>query len=385
MVAMTGFLVPVLSGEGASAMVGEKAKAMGITNAIIVCDKGVKGSGVVDPIEASLKQAGINVTLFDGVLPDPPDTVVDELAAIAVKNNINGFVAVGGGSSIDTAKTANVCAKFGGSIKSWFGKYANERAFPIIAIPTTAGTGSEMTYGAVITDTTAHVKSGLGGKAMFVDLAIVDPTLYVGLPLKPTLACAFDVYTHAVEAIIFPNPEPIATAMAEKAVRLVHKYLPRLIKDLKDLEARGGMAYAATLAGAAINTSLCHNSHAIGHSIGAVCHLPHGLCCAVGFPRLMKLYGEENPVATRLAAESMGLDLPEGLSPKEIGEKVSAHVAAFIKSTGLQSIKECGVTKEQLEEAVKLMPKDMAVYRQQYPYRLTEELYREIVLEAYDA
>ncbi len=383
MISTSGHFVPVMFGEGAAQQIGAKAKAMGMTKALIVCDAGVKNAGVIDPIAENLRQAGIAVCVFDGVLPDPPEQMVNEAIAMADKEKVDGFIGVGGGSSIDTAKVTNFCHKYGGPISNWYGKAAIQPDYPLIVVPTTAGTGSEMTYGAVIT-TESHVKSGLGGPAIFADLAIVDPLLYVGLPLRPTLACAFDVYTHAVEAIIHPRPNPLTDACAEKAVRLVHKALPRLVKDTKDLEARADMAAAATLAGAAINSTLCHNSHAIGHSLGAVFHLPHGLCCAVGFPTLMKMYGEKYPERTRLAAEAMGLDLPANLSPAEIGKRVSAHVRDFIKASGLQNLKEAGVPKDRLDEAIKLMTSDM-VQRSVPEYCLTEEEYRDIVYDAYDA
>ncbi len=382
MISTSAHSVPLIFGEGASLRTGMKAKELGMTKVMLVCDKGVKNAGVVDPIIENLQNAGMEVTLFDGVLPDPPDNVVDEATAIAVEKGIDGFVAVGGGSSIDTAKAANICAKHGGAVKSWFSKRANEKAFPILVLPTTAGTGSESTMGAVITDSATHKKGGVFGTAAYVDVAIVDPLLYVGMPLFPTVACAFDAYTHAVEAIVHAQPEPYAEAFGEKAIRLIHKYLPRLVKDLKDVEARGGLALSATMAGAAINGAMCHASHAIGHSLGSAFHLPHGACCAVGFGRLLELYAEWAPERLKIAAEAMGLSIPDNISNENLGKMVSAHYRAFTKAVGLPNLKEMGVPKERLEEAIVMMPKDVA---QATGIRLiSQAMYREIVNNAYD-
>ncbi len=388
MISMSSPLVPLMYGAGASKVIGDKAKSMGMTKVMVICDKGVKNSGVIDPILESLKGAGLGVVLFDGVLPDPPDTVVDAATEIASKEKVDGFIAVGGGSSIDTAKGVRYCCKHGGPVKSWFGKPCNDKTDPLIAVPTTAGTGSEMTYAAVITDTASGQKGGIGGMGCFASLALVDPELYVGMPLGGTVASAFDAYTHAFEAIVNPTPEPLSEAFAEKSLRLIHENLPTLVKDLKNVEARGALALAATFGGACLHfTVMCHHSHAIGHSLGAVFHLPHGSCCAVGFKDLIKLYADWLPDRVKLAAKAMGLILPAGISNKELGEKVSAHYFAFAKEVGLPNLKQMGVPKERLDEAIKMMPKDVASLKlatKPNPMLLSEDQYRSIVLNAYD-
>ncbi len=385
MIATSGHLVTVMSGQGSAALVGEKAKELGMTKVMLVCDKGVRGAGVVDPIVENLKAAGLGVVIYDGVLPDPPDTVVTEAVELAGREKVDGFVAVGGGSSMDTAKAANVVHKYGGNINDYF--YWHQKGYPLIALPTTAGTGSETTYGAVISNSVTHKKGGVFGKAAYVDLAIVDPLLYVGVPMFSSVAGAFDAYTHAVEAIIHHKPEPIAEAYAEKALRLIHRALPKLVKDLKDIKAREDMALAATLAGAAINTCMCHHSHAIGHSLGSVFHLPHGACCAVGFKDLLKIYAEWLPERTRVAAAAMGLDLPENISNKELGDKISAHFLAFAKSVGLPNLKEMlekvGAPKEKLDEAIKMMPEDVAALSMVKVFDLRDK-YGEITRNAFD-
>ncbi len=385
MISVSSPLVPLMYGPGASKRIGEKAKSMGITKAMIICDKGVKSSGIVDPIIENLNAAGIGTVLFDGVLPDPPDTVINEALEIAGKEQVNGFIAVGGGSSMDTTKGVRYCHKHGGPVKRWFGVPCNDKVDPMIAVPTTAGTGSEMTYAAVITDSATGQKLGIGGMGCFASLALVDPELYVGMPLGGTIASAFDAYTHAFEAIVNPTPEVFSETFAEKSLRLIHEYLPILVKDLKNVEARGALARAATLGGACLHfTVMCHHSHSIGHSLGSVFHLPHGTCCAVGFKDLIKIYADWFPDRLKLVAKSMGLLLPADISNKELGEKVSAGYFAFAKSVGLPNLKQLGVDKNRLDEAIKMMPKDVASLKLPEKYRLTEEDYRKIVLAAYD-
>ncbi len=359
----TNYFAPQVFGIGASEEVGTRAKELKITKAIVVYDKGVKASGIVDPILLKLKEVGIDYVEFDGVLPDPPDYICDEAGALAVKENVNGIIAVGGGSSMDTAKAVRYLLSNPPPINKYFGllmpNQYNMPTTPLIAIPTSAGTGSEATLGAVITDCKNNKKAGLFGPGCFVSVSLNDPKLYCGMPPAGTAACAFDAYTHAFDAICRKDAmsmEKFATLYATESIKNIHKYLLRAMENGQDLEAREGLAFASTLAGYAINTVMCHLTHAVGHTVGSVYHKPHGLGCALCLPQLAKFYAKIMPERVKIAAEAMGLDVPEGISNEDLGIMVADCVRDLMKAAKLPTFKQMGIS---LEDTLALIPKIM--------------------------
>lgn len=383
MISMTGHEVPMLFGEGSSQQVGIKAKGFGITKAIVVCDKGVKEAGIIEPILENLHNEGIETVLFDGVLANPPVYVVEEAGRIAREAQVDGIIGVGGGSSMDTAKIVNILRNNPPPILQWmYPNIPQGPRVPLITIPTSAGTGSECTIGAVVTDTETNTKKALACAHCYSTLTIVDPFLYTGMPLKQTVACAFDAYTHAIDSICGAAHEVKATILAKETIRLIHKSLPKVIKDLKNIEARHDLALAATLAGYAIESVPPHYTHAVGHTLGTKLHVAHGICCAFCLPPLLKKYTEWMPERINIVAEAMGLELRTNISDQELGRKVSDAALKLMKECGLTTFKELEYSLEELLEAAPLMPQDMTSFC--FPRPVDEEFFRTMLTEAYD-
>ena len=358
MISTTSPLVKVIYGEHSTYRVGLTAKELGMKKVMLVFDKGVEAAGLVRPVIENLAACGIGYVPFSKVLPDPPDDIVEEGGALAVEEQVDGIVTIGGGSSIDAAKGINVLTKNPAPLLQWATNPPDGPLLPHIAIPTTAGTGAEVTYVAVITNSKTGAKGGLSSPLLYPTVAIVDPCNYVGAPLSVSIPCAFDVYTHAIDAIAHGAYEPISSAFAEKAIRLVHKSLPKIVENPSDLKARGDLALASTYGGYAINGAMCHMTHTVGHALGAVFHLPHGLCCAIVLPQLLKYYAEWMPEQVKIIADCQGLSLPDDISPKDLGEASSKAALGLMKGAGLKTLKQLEISVEQAMTAMPLIMSD---------------------------
>ena len=344
-------MTPVLFGEGTSLEAGPRLKGYGCKKVLAVYDMGVKNAGITDKIIESIKEQEIEVVVFEGVLPDPPNTMIDEGAEVGRKANVDGVVGIGGGSTMDTSKAINLLLNNPGKIKDYMGTGKPLVAGrSLILIPTTSGTGSEVTMFAVITDMEdEHKKKGVAGPLVRASLAIVDPTLTVGMPPSITADTGMDAYAHAVEAIMGKNRNPMSDLLGEEAISLVMKYLPKAVKNGKDMEARTQLSYAATLAGYAFNDSLTHMGHSLGHTLGSIFHIPHGNACGVAMQEIIEYLGEAVPEPIARIGKAMGLDIKDGASPKETAKQVADALAAFNKEIGQKTLKELGVKEEDLE------------------------------------
>ena len=345
-------MTPVLFGEGTSLQTGERLKTLGCKKVLAVYDKGVKQAGITDKIIESIKEQGIEVAVFDGVKADPPDTMIDEGAEIGRKAGVDGVVGIGGGSTMDTAKTINLLLNNPGKVKDYMGTSKELKPGKnLILLPTTAGTGSEVTMFAVITDTAdENKKKGMAGPLVRANLAIVDPMLTVGMPPSITADTGMDAYAHAVEAIMGNNRNPMSDLLGEQAISLVMKYLPKAVKNGKDMEARTEMSYAAMLAGYSFNDSLTHMGHSLGHTLGSIFHIPHGNACGVAMPEIIEYLAEEVPGPIRLIGKAMGLKIKATASPKEAAAQVTEALAAFNKEIGQKTLKELGVKESDLKK-----------------------------------
>jgi alcohol dehydrogenase len=345
-------MTPVLFGEGTSLQTGERLKTLGCKKVLAVYDKGVKQAGITDKIIESIKEQGIEVAVFDGVKADPPDTMIDEGAEVGRKAGVDGVVGIGGGSTMDTAKTINLLLNNPGKVKDYMGTGKELKPGKnLILLPTTAGTGSEVTMFAVITDTAdENKKKGMAGPLVRANLAIVDPMLTVGMPPSITADTGMDAYAHAVEAIMGNNRNPMSDLLGEQAISLVMKYLPKAVKNGKDMEARTEMSYAAMLAGYSFNDSLTHMGHSLGHTLGSIFHIPHGNACGVAMPEIIEYLAEDVPGPIRLIGKAMGLKIKATASPKEAAAQVAEALAAFNKEIGQKTLKELGVKESDLKK-----------------------------------
>ncbi len=352
----------VLFGEHASDQVGDKAKALGCTKVICIYDEGVKDAGIADSIVKHLENAGLKVVQYGGVLPDPPDTMINECGELARKEVVDGVIGVGGGSTLDTAKSVNVMLGNPGPIGNYYfvpGGPDHKPGKPLILIPTTAGTASEITYVSVVTNTATGRKAGVKGSATIASLAIVDPLLTVGMPPQLTAVTGMDTFAHALEAYTSASHNIMSDLLAEKAIELVARNLPKAVRNGSDIEARTNMSFGCLIAGMSFNDATPHFGHAFGHTLGSLHHIPHGIGCAIAQPGVIEVVAGVMPEKVRRIGELMGLELGREIAPADLGKRVSEGIAAFSKTIGVPTLKELNVKEADLPAIAEGMTKDV--------------------------
>ncbi len=350
----------VLFGEGVSQQIGEKFAGFGCKRVFCVYDKGVKAAGLVDGIVAEIEKKDISVVHFDDVLPDPPDTLVNECGEFARKEGVDGVLGIGGGSSMDTAKAVNLLLGNPGVISQYFGQGTpHTLGKPLILVPTSAGTASEITALSIISDTKNKIKTGIAGPATSATLAVVDPLLTRGLPPHITAAAGMDAFAHALEAYTSVINNLMSDALAEKALELIITYLPRAVKDGTDMEARTQMSFACLIAGMSFNDAIPHFGHAFGHALGCCYHIPHGVGCALGQPGVVEIAADVMPEKIRKLGGFFGLVLDETLFPAELGRQVSDAVLAFSREIGIPTLKELDIKDLDFEEIARSLMTDI--------------------------
>lgn len=373
----------LIFGANASLSAGARLKKLGCTKVICVYDQGVKAAGLVDKIVKAIETEGITVVHYDGVLPDPPDTVVNEAGELGRKEMVNGIVAIGGGSAMDTAKGINILLSNPGSIVQYgISTVYNKSRTPMLMIPTTAGTGSEMTNMGVITSSTENRKTIIYGEGCTANVAILDPTLTLGLPPYPTAATGMDVLAHAAEALtIKRNWNEYSAMFAEKAISLLVENLPLAVEDGSNLVARENMMLAATYAGIAFTDATVHMAHGIGHSLGAKFHVPHGSACAIALPSVMKYVAKTDPKNVRRVGNAMGLNLSEDLSAEEIGQAVADAMYALNTKVGIPTLQELKIGRDNFADVVDLVIMDTTYFY--YPTKANKRNLLAMLEEAY--
>ena len=351
------------SGSSTSELESEMS-ALGCSRAVVVTDQGIIKAGLSEKIIKTLGEKCVGV--FSDVPQDTGIDVVNRGAAFAREKGADIVISIGGGSVIDTAKCICILLTEGGSLANYEGiQLLTRPQTPHIVIPTTAGTGSEVTWIAVVYD------KDKGQKILIVEsynaprAAILDPQLTLGLPPLLTASTGMDAMTHAIEAMTSMQREPIADAMALHAIRLLSDYLPVCIKDGGNIRARGQVQMAATMAGWAFGNAMVGLVHAMAHSIGAVARVPHGVSCGIMLPYCMDYNigdGEPETVAIYAAiAQALGVS-------KRDDEPGSAAVAAvqeifdLLRKIGHPlKLSELGVTEEDIIKAADLSIADGAI------------------------
>lgn len=315
----------VFVGPGSSAHLCDHILRTGAKRILVVTDKPLRELGVVDQAIVQLMASDAQVDIFDGVLPDPTYAQVAEGASKAREYNSEVVLAIGGGSSIDAAKVIVVSATSDESPTEWvgFGKYKNE-PLKLFAIPTTSGTGSEATIGAVISDTETHTKGIIAGATMLPSAAALDPNLITGLPPHITAATGMDALTHGIEAYIGTWERGTRREDSRIAVKLIFDHLAVAYRDGSNVEARSGVATGAYYAGLAINQVNVGNVHAIAHQLGGKYGIPHGLANALVLPHILEFSVEE--------AEQQMAELAILVGAGREGEQSGVLAHKFIKA-----------------------------------------------------
>ncbi|NLK00169.1 MAG: iron-containing alcohol dehydrogenase [Clostridia bacterium] len=371
---------PTIFGTGAVNLIGEKAKEFGIEKAMIVTDVGLVKVGVVARVQGLLKDAGIEVIVFDKVNPDPLDTMINEGGEIARNEKVNGVIGLGGGSVMDASKGINLLTTNAPPISNYYGSWEYDRGLPLILVPTTAGTGSENTIYGVITDSTTNAKKVILTTG---DLAIVDPELTYELPAHLTASTGMDVFAHAAESMTVNMTNPMTKLLAFDAIRKVIKYLPIAVADPTNVEARENMMIASNFAGIAFSNTCCHLGHAISQCMGAKFHVPHGISCAWALPETMAYAAIGKFDEVKGVADALGVEYGDNESPEELGKKVADNMRAFMKKMNIKSIADYGIKREDmLGDLVDMVMEDNCFPF--IPSPLNRDQVREIIAKVYD-
>ncbi len=291
--------VKINSGIDALETIPYELNLLKVKNPLLLTDQGIKNAGLLDLLLKTLENNGLHITkqnIFDQVPPDSSIDTVNEVAAIFKQNNNDALIALGGGSVIDTAKGVNIVVSSNTQdLRKLMGvDRLNLRLFPLVAIPTTAGTGSEATLVAVIADKENDVKLPFVSYQLVPTLAVLDPRMTQSLPPKLTAATGMDALTHAIEAYTCLQKNPVSDAFAWKAIELIRQYLLQAVTKGKDTTARLALANASLMAGIAFSNSMVGAVHAIGHALGAVAHVHHGTAMAILLPAVMEYNLEKN-------------------------------------------------------------------------------------------
>jgi alcohol dehydrogenase class IV len=279
----------VFFGRGVASHAGRHAAGFGTKRVMLVSDPGVAAAGLLDPVRDSLAAAGLDALIFTSVEPNPRDADCLAGAELARDAGVGAFVSIGGGSPIDTAKCVALLQTNGGHPRDWedFGAL-HTPPLPVLAIPTTAGTGSEVSPSAVITDTERKKKMNLFDMRNCPRIALVDPELTLSCPPSLTAAAGMDALSHAVDSLHCRLATPASDALALEGARLVARYLQRAYAAPSDIEARCGMAQASLTAGLAVGLTDVAGAHCLAEAIGGLYGHPHGYCCADSMPPIME-------------------------------------------------------------------------------------------------
>lgn len=282
--------VKLMAGEQALEQLAGELAGLGARRPLLLTDKGVSGTGLATLLANVLAEGELPVAdIWDEIPADSSTAVVERIAARYRELECDSLVALGGGSVIDTAKAVNILASMGGDrLLDYAGAGCLTRPLqPLAVVPTTAGTGSEVTLVAVIKDEASGRKVPFTSPFLLPQLAVLDPRLTQGLPLNITAATAMDAMTHAIEAFIGNAKNPVSDALALMAIEKIANALPKVLQSPQDKQLRLQLAEGSTLAGMAFSNSMVGLVHALGHSLGARCHLPHGLCMNLFLPTVL--------------------------------------------------------------------------------------------------
>lgn len=283
--------VKIVAGHAALEHLSFELASIGAKAPMIVTDRGVRGAGLVDVVIAAMQQTGARqAPVFDDVPPDSSTDVVTRIAQAYRAASCDSLLALGGGSVIDTAKAVNVLVSEGGDdLHAYAGTgVVKRRLRPLFVLPTTSGTGSEATSVAVIRDSKTGAKLPFVSPFLLPDAAVLDPRLTLGLPPYFTAATAMDALTHAIESYIDLAKNPLSDAYAVAAIEKIGENVVPVLDDPKNAERRLELAIGATMAGIAFSNSMVGLVHALGHSVGALCHVPHGVCMSIFLPYVLE-------------------------------------------------------------------------------------------------
>ena len=353
MINLRSFQVPtvVKHAPGSITCLADEIKALGSNRPMLVTDKGLVNAGLVDEAIKSLKAGNVDFVLFDGVVANPGIGLVDDATEMYRSEGCDGLIGFGGGSPMDTAKSIGVVAVHGGSILDF--EWADpqpikERIPPLICVPTTAGTGSEVTLWAVITDPKRKIKFNVGGTGLIAaHVALLDPRLTMGLPARITAGTGMDALTHAIECYTCAYAQPWPDAVALWAIETIGQWLRQAYAQGQNEEARYKMSMAAMLGGMSYGTESAGAVHAMSQTAGGVYNLPHGELTASLLAPVMAYNYLGEPGKYARIAQAMGENI-WGLTLWEAAELAVDAVARLAEDLDIPTLRELGIPEDDI-------------------------------------
>ena len=376
----------IVFGNGSVKRLGEEAQALfGGKKVLLISDKGVISAGLTKDAVASLQESGYEVAVFDQVEPDAPIRVVLDATRLAKDQGADIIAGLGGGSSIDTAKAVSFMATYDGDIKDCLGiNQVKKPGLPKIFIPTTAGTGSELSHTFVLVDEESGDKITSYSPHTFGDLSLIDPTLTLSMPPKVTAESGIDAFSHALESFVTVKANPLSDMFSKRGIELVSKYLPLAYSQgPKNLEARYAMCYGVCMGTMAIRSSGIGAIHATSYPVAMKHHLTHGLAIALVMPAVMKFNLMSNP--EKFAAVACAMGQPMGnMAIEEAGMLAVEAVRRFIANLGLPTrLRDVGASKDDFREFAKVTVKRYSHHLANNPRLITEDDIVNIYLAAW--
>ncbi len=370
-------------GNGVIRNAGKRAKELGAKKVLLVADKGVINAGLTKPVEESLNEEKIPYVIYDKIVPNPRDYHCEEGYHMAKEAGVDVIVAVGGGSSMDTAKAIGTLLTNGGRVQDWCGfQLLKHEITPLIAVPTTAGTGSEVTPFAVVTDSETHVKLNIFDPKAAAKLALVDPSVLLNLPSHIMAATGIDAMTHAVEAYTCNVAVPHTDANALYAISLISKNLRNAVKH-PDMESCTGMMLGSTIAGIAFGYADVAAVHCMAEALGGLYDLPHGVANAVLLPTVTRFNIPSNVSKYADVARALGINT-EGMDDMTAAMAGADELERLCTDVGIPKMRELDkVDPKDFEALSEAAMKNVSTPSN--PRKVTPADYLELFKKAYEA
>ena len=317
---------------------------------LIVMDSFLKEVAIVKRLQVKLTENNIQFSIYDKVVSDPPTTVVDEGAEFFKAQDCDSLIAIGGGSAIDVARGINIVRINGGKISEYVTASNEIKDCPgLIAVPTTSGTGSELSNALIVTDTETQTKLAVLANNAVSEFAVLNPELVMTLPKGMTIATGLDAFSHAAEGYTSTLASPVTDAICEKIMYLLVKYLPKVIEDGQDREARERVMVAATLGGWMLNNAGTHAGHSVAHVIGSKYHMPHGMACAYALPGVLQFIAPVRSKKVKEIGLILGAEYPADPTDTEIGRITAIQYREFRdKVLGMKPFTDFNISDDEL-------------------------------------
>ncbi|MCI5490286.1 MAG: iron-containing alcohol dehydrogenase [Enterocloster aldenensis] len=323
-------------------------KGYGAKKVMVVYDAGVKAAGIAEKVLAMVEETNIPYVVFDGVIPNPTNEVVEEAAGLARCSAVDVFVAVGGGSSIDLAKAIDVLMTNPGSIGDYAGiGKVRHPLFPLVAIPTTAGTSSEITNVSALTDTQKVVKYVVIDNKLVPSKVIIDPEFTRTVPASVTAATGMDAITHAVESYISNRSNPLTEYNSIKGLEILYRNITRAVTDGADMEAREQMMLGCVITGFGFSNANLGLVHAIAHTLSAHFHLAHGMANAAVLPYVMEFNADGCPEKMAELARAIGLTMSGNMEDDKY--LLAGELLHLVQKLGIKTLSEQGIMEQDLD------------------------------------